>query len=79
MCVWVVLFWSFKYSIPDAFGLSKFDRILLLETTSEKLTPSSKSGHLKMSDPEIVDCVLEADGSKIDVLQVYDKIISFNS
>lgn len=77
MWVGFVLFHGFKYSIPDAFGLSKFNGILLLETISENLTPSSKSRHLKMSDPEIVD--LEADGSKIDVLLVYDKIVSFNS
>lgn len=72
----VVLFLCLMYSITDTFGLNQFKRIPLLETISGNLTPSCKAGHLKMTDLEIVDHVLGADSSRIDVLLVYDKIFN---
>lgn len=71
-----VLFPCFKCSTPDTFGLNKFNEIPQLEIISGNLMPSSKAGHLKMSDLEIVDHILGADGSRIDVLPVYDRIFN---
>ena len=71
-----VLFPCCKCSIPDTFGLNKFNGIPLLETISGNLMPGSKAGHLKTSNLEIVDCILGADGSRIGVLLVYDKIFN---
>lgn len=68
--VWVH---CFKCSI---LGLNKFNRIPSLETIFGNLTPDSKAGHLKMSDLEKVDGIWGADGSRIDLLLVYDKIFN---
>lgn len=54
----VVLFPCFKCLTPDTFGLNKFNGIPLLEIISGNVMPSSKAGHLKMSDLEIVDHIL---------------------
>lgn len=74
--VGIVLLPSFKCSIPDTSGLNKLNRIPLVETISGNLTLSSKDGNLKMSDLETVDCILSADGSRINVLLVYNKIFN---
>lgn len=71
--VWVH---CFKCPILDTFGLNVFKRVPLLETIFGNLIPDHKAGHLKMSDLKRVDGMWEADGSRMDLLQVYNKILN---
>lgn len=69
----------FKCSVLDTLGLNKFNGIPQLEVIFGNLTPASKAGPIKMNDLKRVDHIWGANGSKVDLLMVYEKsFISFN-
>lgn len=74
--VGVVWGYCLKCSILDNFGQNKFNRIPPLETIFGSLTLDFKAGHPKISDLERVDCIWGADGGRIDLLLVNDKIFN---